>query len=73
MYRGRTWTQRQLAGYGPPEETNKRNQFLLKQGANGIKAVFDYPTLREYDSTDPEAYADAGRGGGNSLKIKNWY
>ncbi|NTW17768.1 MAG: methylmalonyl-CoA mutase, partial [Syntrophaceae bacterium] len=24
MYRGRTWTQRQLAGYGPPEETNKR-------------------------------------------------
>jgi len=33
MYRGRTWTQRQLAGYGPPEETNKRYKFLLKQGA----------------------------------------
>jgi len=63
MYRGRTWTQRQLAGYGPPEETNKRYKFLLKQGANGINGVFDYPTLRGYDSTDPEAYADAGRGG----------
>jgi len=23
MYRGRTWTHRQLAGFGPPEETNK--------------------------------------------------
>jgi len=63
MYRGRTWTQRQLAGYGPPEETNKRYKFLLKQGANGINGVFDYPTLRGYDSTDPEAYADVGRGG----------
>jgi methylmalonyl-CoA mutase N-terminal domain/subunit len=29
MYRGRTWTLRQLAGFGPPEETNKRYKFLL--------------------------------------------
>lgn len=63
MYRGRTWTQRQLAGYGPPEETNKRYKFLLGQGATGINGVFDYPTLRGYDSTDPFARADAGRGG----------
>jgi methylmalonyl-CoA mutase N-terminal domain/subunit len=63
MYRGRTWTQRQLAGFGPPEETNKRYKFLLAQGATGINGVFDYPTLRGYDSTDPEARADAGRGG----------
>lgn len=63
MYRGRTWTQRQLAGYGPPEETNKRYKFLLEQGATGINGVFDYPTLRGYDSTDPFARADAGRGG----------
>jgi len=63
MYRGRTWTRRQLAGYGPPEETNKRYRFLLQAGAGGINGVFDYPTLRGYDSNDPEAYADAGRGG----------
>lgn len=63
MYRGRTWTQRQLAGFGPPEETNKRYKFLLDQGATGINGVFDYPTLRGYDSTDAEARADAGRGG----------
>jgi methylmalonyl-CoA mutase N-terminal domain/subunit len=63
MYRGRTWTQRQLAGFGPPEETNKRYKFLLEQGATGINGVFDYPTLRGYDSTDPDARADAGKGG----------
>ena len=63
MYRGRTWTQRQLAGFGPPEETNQRYKFLLAQGATGINGVFDYPTLRGYDSTDPEARADVGRGG----------
>jgi methylmalonyl-CoA mutase, N-terminal domain len=63
MYRGRTWTQRQLAGFGPPEETNKRYKYLLEMGATGINGVFDYPTLRGYDSTDPEARADAGRGG----------
>ena len=63
MYRGRSWTIRQLAGFGPPEETNKRYKFLLKKGATGINGVFDYPTLRGYDSTDPIARADAGRGG----------
>ncbi len=63
MYRGRTWTLRQLAGFGPAEETNKRYKFLLNEGATGINGVFDYPTLRGYDSTDPEARADVGRGG----------
>ena len=63
MYRGRTWTHRQLAGFGPPEETNKRYKFLLQQGATGINGVFDYPTLRGYNSDDPEVYADVGRGG----------
>jgi methylmalonyl-CoA mutase N-terminal domain/subunit len=63
MYRGRGWTLRQLAGFGPAEETNKRYRFLLKEGATGINGVFDYPTLRGFDSTDPMARADAGRGG----------
>lgn len=63
MYRGRTWTLRQLAGFGSPEESNKRFKFLLKEGATGINSVFDFPTLRGYDSTHPHARADAGRGG----------
>jgi methylmalonyl-CoA mutase N-terminal domain/subunit len=63
MYRGRTWTHRQLAGFGPPEDTNKRYKFLLDQGATGINGVYDYPSLRGYDSDDPDARADVGRGG----------
>lgn len=63
MYRGRLWTMRQLAGFGPPEETNKRYKLLLSQGATGINGVFDYPTLRGFNSDHPEAEADAGRGG----------
>jgi len=63
MYRGRVWTLRQLAGFGPPEQTNARYKYLLNEGATGINAVFDYPTLRGYDSTDPKVYADVGRGG----------
>ena len=63
MYRGRTWTHRQLAGFGPPEETNKRYKFLLEQGATGINGVFDYPTLRGYSSDDKDVHADVGRGG----------
>ena len=39
MYRGRLWTMRQLAGFGPPEETNKRYKLLLSQGATGINGV----------------------------------
>ncbi|MBI5018569.1 MAG: methylmalonyl-CoA mutase [Deltaproteobacteria bacterium] len=63
MYRGQLWTVRQLAGFGPAEETNKRLRFLLGEGATGLNCTFDYPTLRGYDTTDPLAAADAGRGG----------
>jgi methylmalonyl-CoA mutase, N-terminal domain len=63
MYRGRTWTHRQLAGFGPPEQTNKRYKYLLEQGATGINGVFDYPTLRGYCSDDKDVHADVGRGG----------
>ena len=63
MYRGQLWTMRQLAGFGPPEDTNKRYKFLLQEGATGLNCTFDYPTLRGYDSIDPIALADAGRGG----------
>ena len=34
MYRGRYWTMRQFAGFGTPEDTNKRFHFLLNHGGN---------------------------------------
>jgi len=63
MYRSRPWTVRPLAGFGTPEDTNRRLRFLRAQGATGLSLTFDYPTLRGYDSDEPEARADAGKGG----------
>ncbi|MGH7353624.1 MAG: methylmalonyl-CoA mutase family protein, partial [Candidatus Rokuibacteriota bacterium] len=63
MYRGRAWTMRPLAGYGTPDDTNERLRYLLAQGATGLNITFDYPSLRGYDSDEPEARADAGLGG----------
>jgi methylmalonyl-CoA mutase N-terminal domain/subunit len=63
MYRSRLWTVRPLAGFGTPEDTNARLRYLLAQGATGLSLTFDYPTLRGYDSDQPEARADAGKGG----------
>ena len=52
MYRGRTWTMRQIAGFGQAEETNKRFQYLIAQGQTGLSVDFDMPTLMGLDSDD---------------------
>jgi methylmalonyl-CoA mutase N-terminal domain/subunit len=63
MYRGRLFTVRQIAGYGTPEDTNDRFKFLLKNGATGTSVVLDLPTIRGYDSDDPEAEGHVGAAG----------
>ena len=45
MYRGRTWTHRQIAGFGTAKETNERFKFLIEQGQTGLSVDFDHPTL----------------------------
>ncbi|WP_462413680.1 acyl-CoA mutase large subunit family protein [Neobacillus sp. Marseille-QA0830] len=63
MYRGRLFTVRQIAGFGTPEDTNERFKFLLKNGATGTSVVLDLPTIRGYDSDDPEAEGHVGAAG----------
>ncbi|KQL49678.1 hypothetical protein AN963_08120 [Brevibacillus choshinensis] len=63
MYRSRTWTFRQLAGFATAKDTNHRFRLLLEQGATGINCVFDFPTNRGYDSSHPFAEGDVGQGG----------
>jgi methylmalonyl-CoA mutase N-terminal domain/subunit len=63
MYRGRTWTMRQLAGYGTGEDTNDRFRYLIKQGINGLSVDFDMPTLMGFDSDDPRSQGEVGREG----------
>jgi methylmalonyl-CoA mutase, N-terminal domain len=63
MYRGRLWTMRQFAGFGAPEESNRRYRYLLKQGNTGLSVAFDMPTLMGYDSDDPRSRGEVGRCG----------
>ncbi|MBN2421673.1 methylmalonyl-CoA mutase family protein [Candidatus Woesearchaeota archaeon] len=63
MYRGRTWTMRQYAGFGSAKETNKRFKYLLKQGQTGLSIAFDLPTQLGYDSDNPVAKGEVGRVG----------
>src|ERR1700694_2554425 len=63
MYRGRLWTMRQYAGFGTAAESNKRYQFLLKEGQTGLSVAFDLPTQIGYDSDDPMANGEVGKVG----------
>ena len=63
MYLERLWTMRQFAGYGTPEETNRRFRFLLEEGQTGLSAAFDLPTLMGYDSDHAMAEGEVGKCG----------
>ncbi|HVE48620.1 MAG TPA: methylmalonyl-CoA mutase family protein [Casimicrobiaceae bacterium] len=63
MYRGRTWTMRQIAGFGTAEDTNQRFKYLIAQGQTGLSTDFDMPTLMGYDSDHPMSEGEVGREG----------
>ena len=63
MYAERLWTMRQFAGYGTPEETNRRFRFLLEQGQTGLSVAFDLPTLMGYDSDHAMSAGEVGKCG----------
>jgi methylmalonyl-CoA mutase, N-terminal domain len=63
MYRGRTWTMRQFAGFGTAEETNDRFHFLIEQGQTGLSVAFDMPTLMGLDSDAPMSLGEVGKEG----------
>ncbi|CAG0976394.1 MAG: methylmalonyl-CoA mutase [Bacteroidetes bacterium] len=63
MYRNKPFTIRQYAGFGSPEETNERFQFLIKNGQTGLNVAFDLPTQCGLDSDDPRAFGEVGRVG----------
>jgi methylmalonyl-CoA mutase N-terminal domain/subunit len=63
MYRGRTWTMRQFAGFGTAEETNERFHYLTENGQTGLSTAFDMPTLMGKDSDDPLSDGEVGKEG----------
>ncbi|MDP6831168.1 MAG: methylmalonyl-CoA mutase family protein [Alphaproteobacteria bacterium] len=60
MYQGRYWTMRQYAGFGTPEETHERFDYLLKQGQGGLLVAYDLPTQLGFDSDDERAKGEVG-------------
>jgi methylmalonyl-CoA mutase N-terminal domain/subunit len=63
MYRGRLWTMRMFAGFGKPEDTNRRFKYLLEQGQTGLSTAFDMPALMGYDADHPRARGEVGKEG----------
>ncbi len=52
MYRGRTWTQRQLIGFGLPEDFNRRLRTLIDHGVNAASLI---PCNSVYRGLDADA------------------
>jgi methylmalonyl-CoA mutase, N-terminal domain len=48
---------------GDAEQSNRRYQFLLAQGGNGLSVAFDLPTQIGFDSDSPWAAGEVGRAG----------
>ncbi len=63
MYRGRTWTMRQFAGFGTAAETNERFRYLIEEGQTGLSTAFDMPSLMGLDSDDPMSDGEVGKEG----------
>jgi methylmalonyl-CoA mutase N-terminal domain/subunit len=63
MYRGRLWTMRQFAGFGTPEDTNRRFKYLLQHGMTGLSTAFDMPALMGYDADHPMSRGEVGKEG----------
>ena len=63
MYRGRLWTMRQFAGFGSPEDTNRRFKYLLENGQTGLSTAFDMPSLMGYDPDHELSRGEVGREG----------
>ena len=63
MYRGRFWTMRQFAGFGTPEDTNKRFKYLITHGVTGLSTAFDMPALMGYDADHSMSRGEVGKEG----------
>src|SRR6266478_2339476 len=71
-YHGKLWTMRQFAGFGTPEETNRRYKALLAAGGTGLSVAFDLPTLMGRDPDHPLSLGEVGKCGVNVTSLADW-
>jgi methylmalonyl-CoA mutase, N-terminal domain len=72
MYRGRLWTMRQFAGFGSPEDTNRRFKYLLQHGVDGLSTAFDMPTLMGYDPDHALSRGEVGKEGVSTATLRDF-
>lgn len=70
-YRGKIWTMRQFAGFGSPEDTNRRFHYLLNHGQTGLSVAFDLPTLMGWDADAPLSEGEVGICGVSVSSLKD--
>lgn len=70
-YRERLWTMRQFAGYGLPEDTNKRFLKLWLEGETGFSLAFDLVTLLGYDADQAEEIGYPGETGKGGVAVSS--
>ena len=70
-YRGKIWTMRQFAGFGSPEDTNRRFKYLLKNGQTGLSVAFDLPTLMGWDADAQFSQGEVGICGVNISSLRD--
>lgn len=67
----RPWLIRIYAGYGTPEQSNRRYKFLLQEGAEEIVMAVDLPTQVGYDADHPMAAGEVGRVGASICSLRD--
>jgi methylmalonyl-CoA mutase, N-terminal domain len=72
MYRGRLWTMRQFAGFGSPEDTNRRFKYLLAHGMAGLSTAFDMPALMGYDPDHAMSRGEVGKEGVSVATLRDF-
>src|SRR4051812_28060677 len=68
-YEGKLWTMRQFAGFGTPEDTNRRYKALLEAGGTGLSVAFDLPTLMGRDPDHELSLGETGKCGVNITSL----
>lgn len=63
MYKTRSWTVRQYAGFSTAEESNAFYRRNLAAGQKGLSVAFDLATHRGYDSDHSRVIGDVGKAG----------
>jgi methylmalonyl-CoA mutase N-terminal domain/subunit len=62
---------RQFAGFGTPEDTNRRFKSLLEKGQTGLSVAYDMPTLMGYDPDHPFSDGEVGKCGVNISSLRD--